>query len=140
MISYHTEPKEPKQKETWDRVKPHAPTDLPAWVRGPFWHNLLRLPAWSMGQHMVMLDTQEHEGRKWLHVIVTGKKRPPNSNEWHKVVRYFLPGRVIVNILVADSDEYLNEHPTSIHMWVRLGPGRPVPHFAGIQTTVAIDL
>lgn len=139
MISFWKEPKEPQQIEAWERVKPYVP-ELPNWVRGPFWHTLLVPPAWEYRGQMVMMHVQDHDGREWLHVAITGKKRTPNKAEWETITNWFLPGYVVVSVIVADNDEYLNETPHTVHLWARLGEGRPVPHFPGLQTTIDIDL
>lgn len=65
----------------------------------------------------------------WLHVSTSRAERLPSWEDLREVKDLFCGrDRLALQVLPPEA-EYVNAHPYVLHLWVALGPGRPVPDF-----------
>ena len=70
----------------------------------------------------------EADGKRWMHVSVSHRRRLPNWREYRLVKDLFIgKHRKAIQVLPAEA-EYVNHHPNVLHLWSCLD-GDPLPDF-----------
>ena len=79
---------------------------------------------------MIASIAKEADGRDWLHLSMSHRKRVPNYDELVYLKKHWAgENRKAIMVLPA-SEEHVNIHPNVLHLFVCIS-GDPLPDFSG---------
>lgn len=109
----------------------------------PYWH--------ESSPHMCMLEYRgggpakgllglltaqiEQDGKAWLHLSLSQKKRIPSWDQLRMAKEDLLGRDSLALQILPPAAEYVNFHPRCLHLWVCMD-GRPTPDFRNSQGSI----
>lgn len=109
-------------------LHPAIPMVLPAgWGIVDRWGDGYRV-LHRTGIRCILSTAPFPDGREWLHISCSRENRIPSWDDMKFVKETFARDKLAVQVF-PPPEEYVNEHPFCLHLWVPLTGERPLPDF-----------
>ncbi len=105
--------------ECWSILDQHLARVMPpAWVCEAKGDDGCRYYHTRTGQLVILSVCREADGRRWVHLSTSFRRRLPTWEEMRVAKNLFLGREVTALQVLPRESEYVNVHPYTLHLWV----------------------